>query len=458
MTEYTEQLVEYDQYRVALVLPRTRRVLAKRQGKDLLLPRVNIPKWTRPAHELTTRIQEKWNLASVVIDCLPTLQPSLPCVVAEICEQRRTPDPHGLSAVHPDEIDESELTDGEQIVLQEMLAGSTGSRGPFSRIGWLRDAQDWIQRSVTDRAVQFDGDVRQLNADGHFALIRFGTRQAPAYWMKATGAPNSHEYKLTVVLAEHFPRFLPRLITTRNDWNAWVTEEAGIPLCNNLSLPALEQAVFALADLQKESIQKVNILTAAGFRNLGISGLQPAVNSLIDYLAEAMIQQTSAKVPRINWQRLREIGGILHDSCSQMEDLGIPDSLIHNDTNLGNILINDSRCVFTDWAECFVGNPFLTFHQMCVTVARAGEHAATWVTHLRSRYKSEWLDYVSEARIDRASILSPPLAILSHLYSRGDWLQSPIAQSAAFQSYARSLARHIDRETRSPQLLEALCR
>ncbi|MCU1226201.1 MAG: hypothetical protein JWQ42_4294 [Edaphobacter sp.] len=457
MTENTEQLTEYDQYRVALVLPGSRRVLTRRQGKDLLLPRVSIPKWTRPADELTTRIQEEWNLAAVIIDCLPTLQPSLPCVVAEICEQRWPSDPHGLSAVHPDEISESELSDTEQVVLQEMLAGNTGSRGPFSRIGWLRDAQDWIRRSVTDRAVQFDGDVRQLNADGHFALIRFGTRQAPAYWMKATGAPNSHEYKFTVVLAEHFPRFLPRLITMRNDWNAWVTEEAGFPLCDNLSLSALEQAVLALAVLQKDSTQKINILTAAGFRNLGISALQSAVNSLIDYLAEAMIQQTSAGVPRISSQRLREIGGILHDSCSQMEDIGIPDSLIHNDTNLGNILIKDSRCVFTDWAEGFVGNPFLTFHQLCVTVARAGENGATWVTQLRSRYKNQWLDFVPEAKIDRAFALSPPLAILSHLHGRGDWLQSPIASSAALQSYARSLARHIDRETRSPQLLEALC-
>lgn len=458
MTENTERLTEYDQYRVALVLPGSQRVLTRRQGKDLLLPRVNIPKWTRPAEELTTCIQEKWNLASVIIDYLPTLQASLPCVVAEVCEQRRPSDPHGLSAVHPGEINESELADAEQIVLQEMLAGNTGSRGPFSRIGWLRDAQDWIRRSVTDHAVQFDGDVRQLNADGHFALIRFGTRQAPAYWMKATGAPNSDEYKLTVVLAEHFPRFLPRLITTRNDWNAWVTEEAGIPLSCNLSLSVLEQAVLALAALQKDSTKKINMLTAAGFRNLGISGLKSAVNNLIDYLAEAMIQQTSAKAPRVSRQRLREIGGILHDCCSQMEDIGIPDSLIHNDTNLGNILIKDSRCVFTDWAEGFVGNPFLTFHQLCVTVDRASEDTAAWITQLKSCYKSQWLDYVSQARIDRAFALSPPLAILSHLYARGDWLQSPIARSATFQSYARSLARHIDRETRSPQLLEALCR
>jgi len=51
----------------------------------------------------------------------------------------------------------------------------------------------------------------------------------------------------------------------------------------------------------------------------------------------------------------------------------------------------------------------------------------------------------------------PILAAASTLYGRGDWLHSPRRNDPRRQSYARSLARHMDRAAREPRLLEALC-
>ena len=51
----------------------------------------------------------------------------------------------------------------------------------------------------------------------------------------------------------------------------------------------------------------------------------------------------------------------------------------------------------------------------------------------------------------------PILAAASTLYGRGDWLTSPRRDDQCRQSYARSLARHMDRAAREPSLVEALC-
>jgi Ser/Thr protein kinase RdoA (MazF antagonist) len=141
-----------------------------------------------------------------------------------------------------------------------------------------------------------------------------------------------------------------------------------------------------------------------------------------------------------------------------MQELDIPDTLIHNDINSGNILFDGSRCVFIDWAEAFVGNPFLTFQQLYVQATKGSEEPQIEPHRLAKLYKRQWLDRLSEAKIDRALALAPLLAIASYLYGRGAWLHSPGPSTPTFESFARSLARHIDRAAQAQQLMEVLCR
>jgi hypothetical protein len=49
------------------------------------------------------------------------------------------------------------------------------------------------------------------------------------------------------------------------------------------------------------------------------------------------------------------------------------------------------------------------------------------------------------------------LSILSSLYGRGDWFDSPDRYDPRRLSYSRSLARHMDRVVQTPGLQEVLC-
>jgi hypothetical protein len=441
---HPQQPEQHDQYRIVLVLPWSKKVLVERDSNGLRLPHVNIPKWTRPAEQLTKSIHEKWGLSSIVIDFLPQEQDMLACAVIEV----RTSDwkfaLDGLASVGLDELDEQELRATERGMVRSILSGGTQGRGPFSRLGWIEEAQEWIRASAHNYAVEFNGEVRQLNASANFALIRVGTKQGPGFWLKATGPPNLHEFKITIALSKYFPSYLPPLVASREDWNAWVTEHAGLSLRECFSEATCRWAVLSLAELQRASSNQADTLLRAGCRDSSIALLSAHVGEMIEYLSEAMERQTSTKVPRLGRKRLMEIRDLLNDSCSEMLSLNIPNTLVHNDINPGNILLQGERCVFTDWAEAAVGHPFLIFEYLCVHIGQHGEEARSWLPQLKMVYKQLWQEQLSEAAIETALGLSPLLAVAASLYGRGDWLHPVDLHSLASQSYRRSLGRHMD--------------
>jgi thiamine kinase-like enzyme len=171
-----------------------------------------------------------------------------------------------------------------------------------------------------------------------------------------------------------------------------------------------------------------------------------------------MNQQTSTKVPRLNRHQLRELRVTLDKAYLRLQYLDIPDSLIHGDINPSNILLSVARCVFIDWNEGYIGNPFVTFEHFWNHVVRTNQWIEASATHFRSLYKRQWIELLSESKIDQVSAIAPLLAIAAELHGRGDWLRSSRRFDFHFQGYARSLARHMDRAARSPEVREALCR
>jgi hypothetical protein len=237
----------------------------------------------------------------------------------------------------------------------------------------------------------------------------------------------------------------------RPEWNAWLTEEAGLPLSEPATALEMESATRVLATLQQATTECTDVLLAAGAFDWRLPILVDHIDEIVQHLIDAMARQTSNKVLPLTWGRLRELQLILRDACDQMEALGIPDTLLHNDLNAGNILYDGSRSVFTDWSEAAVGNPLLSFERLCQL--DTGDYA-----HLREVYRASWRERLGDECIDQAFALMPLLAVFAHLYGRGDWLHSEQGKLPQFESYARSLARRMDRAARNPILQEALCR
>ena len=176
---------------------------------------------------------------------------------------------------------------------------------------------------------------------------------------------------------------------------------------------------------------------------------------LVQYLDRVMERQTSTKILPIKPERLGEISDLLRAACDALPTT-VPDTLIHNDMNGGNILFDGTRAVFTDWAEASIGNPLFTFHHLRALALRE-DHTHTWTHQLTAAYKRPWRGLLAEPDVDRALVLSEPLAIVSYLYGRDPSFSSGYRCDASCESYARSLARHIDRAVQSPKFMSALC-
>jgi hypothetical protein len=450
-------MADFINYRLALILPHSRQVVAARVDDTLLLPQTSIPLWERPAEQLTRLIEERWRIKSIVLDVVFDDRPDSPCAIIEVRTLLWDPTIDSLFAVDLDKISDESLMPHERGVLERILMGEDSGRGPFSRIGWIDVIQAWVHSVTEGYGVTLTGETLHLSSGGHFCLIRLGTSDRNGYWLKATGEPNTREFGIVTFLAEACPQYLPRLIATREDWNAWLMEDHGPSLNDSKSLEDFRRAAHAMADLQKLFIGRSDALFAACCGDRRNQTLRSHIVDLIAYLDEAMVLQTSTKAPRLSSCRLREIGAALDRACSVQQELGVPDSLVHSDINPGNILYDGNRYVFTDWCEANVGNPFITLEQMCVHAVRKSQEPELWTRALRDEYKACWKDLLTDRQIDRGLQLAPLLSILSSLDESSKWLTSPKRYDPQRLIYSRSLARHIDRMVQTPGLQEALC-
>jgi hypothetical protein len=204
------------EYRVVLVDPGSRRILVQTERLAFRLVRVSIPAGTRVARQLRRELLRRWGIGVVVLDFLSLSDAGTPCVVAELLTIH---DPVHFPAVSAFDVSNDDLSDQERAHLLRMLGGEVTS--PFCRIGWTEEAIAWVEHATGHRFCRETG-VGQHNAGGAFTLLHLSMESGESYWLKATGAPNTHERKMTRLLSTLCPPCLPRIVAEKPEWNAWL--------------------------------------------------------------------------------------------------------------------------------------------------------------------------------------------------------------------------------------------
>ena len=413
---------QYDRYRLVLVKSSTRRIFAEQSRRAFRLPRISIPRWTRAAEQVQAAIEETWGFKVVVIDFLGDSPGHDSIVIAELRDREGTTSlPHAHSWVRLSDIPEDEISGFERLTIGRLLDDGATGRGTFSRFRWIEEALDWVSSEAALDRAEFTDDIKQLNAAAASALVRFGRKEAPPIWFKAVGDEATREYRITTMLAGLFPEYLPTLVASRADWNAWWMEDAGQSLDDVRSPDVFRRVVLRLAELQKASIRYAPALLMGGCADQRTSILRARIPQMLEYIDEAMAWPSVSHASRLGANRLHEIESILDEACLSLEALGIPDTLMHSDLNFGNILVGPRGCVFTDWAHASVGNPFLSFEHLRVQLEQE-PNIAPWVPRLTEIYQRSWREALTGSQIESALTLVPPIAVALHLSGRWDWL------------------------------------
>lgn len=454
----SENTVEMIEYRLVIVQADSSKVLAFDTIGGYRLPSVRIPQWTRPARSLCKAIRSVWGLRVFVLDLFTECAECPAWAVAELLI------PNGNSELKPvtlDAVEPSELGEEQWAHMAALLSEASGSS--LSRVGWINEAVTWLEKE-TGKNLTSKENIEQYNAGGGFALLRFHTEGDETYWLKAAGDPNAHELAVTRLLSDLAGDYLPEMIASKPEWNAWLMSGAATQVNELPGDPLqlfrfLEDAVESMARIQLNTCGHSTGLLKAGAFNQSMDSLVARSAELFNSLDEAMHLQTSTKVCRIDSKRLRELRATLVEVCQRIEGLAVPMTIVHGDMNYSNILTGCRHCQFIDWSEAYVSTPFITLqHLLLLNKMESPEIKAFTDRLLRDRYKKVWLAACESATIDRGFVYMPLLAVASAIYGRGDWFQSRSRVDARRNSYLRSLARHLDRAAQAPDLQEALCR
>lgn len=436
---------QFDCYRLVLVSPR-RRILVEKSAGRLSLPQLLVPRWTRAARNVAALIKQKWNIQAVVLDFLGDHPGDGSVVLAEQIdgpqELRGDVDAvwQSLYAIREDE-----LSRDERAVVHRLLdKGSTG-RGPFSRLGWTEELLTWLSERLKLPRSQLSEQIMQLNASADAALVRISTRDGADYWFKAAGGSHPLERQITVMLSQQFPDYVPEVVAVHDKWNGWLMRDAGIPVLSSCSNPArlALEALHRLAMFQAAASSHVRRLLAAGCHDHRLHILRTQIAELTPYLEEAMREPGAQPGSRIGPSRLRFIAALIAEATLRLEDIGIPDTLMHCDMGLENIVASARGCAFIDWAQASVGHPFITFHHLRSQIAQHRKTRAL-IPRLEDTYLHVW-DRSLPGKPHRQILRFVPLvALASVLCCRREWITAGQKRHPAAHSYGRVLARQMD--------------
>jgi aminoglycoside phosphotransferase (APT) family kinase protein len=158
-----------------------------------------------------------------------------------------------------------------------------------------------------------------------------------------------------------------------------------------------------------------------------------------------MEQQRKSPPPILGKEEMRDLGRQVQDELLAWAEANVPDTLGHLDLNPGNILVSPDQCVFLDWAEAYVGPPFLTFQYLIEHLRQTNPQGRMDSELLADPYFSNWLGCVPRAAVTSARRRTPLLAVFA-CAAASDWSEALRSRDERFRGYLRSLTRRMQRE------------
>lgn len=279
-------------------------------------------------------------------------------------------------------------------VLAEWFAETTDGVSPlghlpWARAGWLDEVSGWVGDRLAEHGITPTGRVEQSHSQPWSCVSRVATSTGAAY-LKAVPESLDHEPRLTSALAGWFPEQLPRVLAVDEDNHWLLTEDVG-PFEEYVATAEhagrFEPVLATVARMQRDTATRTGELLA-----LGCPDRRPGelAGSFADLLADSdqfLIGQDGG-LSAEDHERLVACVPAFAETCARLADLGLPDTLHHDDCGAGNIAFASTRTVIFDWGESAVAHPFFTLRAFLRDVGddRVRER-------LRAAYLREWLDH-----------------------------------------------------------------
>jgi Phosphotransferase enzyme family len=428
-------------------------ILLRADGPTFALPQVVIPTQQRMAANINRAVERELGLHVVSLYELPDngqVRPSgVFCHSAAVVRPREcTPENTHWTSIRflrPCSFsDESDFA-AVQAFLSGLDAGNDGHPQPFLRPDWFFNVSTWVENAIHPHSRHLTGPFQQLNASSTFSLIRFETDGHPV-WFKAVGAPNLRELPITLALARACPSFLPTILASNAEWNAWLAEEApGHSLSSSANIPTWVRAASSLAHLQILTLPTTEGICRAGSHDLRLNGLASWVLPFLEFVGDCRANSPSQQAEPLRDCELWELGTIVQETLLALDGLHLPKAIGHMDLNPQNIFCSATECVFLDWAETFVGCPFFSFEYLLQHFRRNCSLNSSSERPFRDAYLKPWRELICATDVEMAVTHTPLAALFAYAATLWSSLRTQGNFSDSQQAYLVGLARKMRR-------------
>lgn len=440
-------------------------IILRRSGTEILviwdnqralLPLVSVARQQRIAEQVNQAVRDYLGLSAYSLFTLKipessVAEPGLVQVMECLAPEDYTPLRGAWVSAGP--LNSESFRSGEEAAIVTTAlerinaARNDDMHAPFGILGWIKELLHWAQEQVLPLGLRLTGQFRQLDSRPDSALLRMET-DADGLWFKAVGNLNRREYAITLLLSRLFPRFLPPLVAAHAEWHGWLTREFVASALNISAEPSLwKHAARNLAELQTESLGHIEDCLAAGCRDLRCQSLLEQVVPFLEVMVELMREQRTVPPTPLRKSEVFRLAAPIKEAICVLSEFEIPDALGHLDLNPGNVLSSGERCIFLDWADAYVGPPFLTFEYLRLCARQACNNPAM-DSELVKAYSERWSAQVAPEKILNAFQVSPLVAVFAYASGTGLWRNLAQIHECGVAGYLRSLTRRIEKEAR----------
>jgi hypothetical protein len=316
-------------------------------------------------------------------------------------------------------------------------------RPPWELSGWFQRARHWVDIQLDRLNIQATGNVIQTRAlSFESTVMRVPTSVGNVYF-KASSGRAPREAPLTRFMVAHWPENVtePLAYDDPNDWMLMPDYATAVQAI--APAESFAAAAAALGRIQAESAGRLAELRQLGCDVLGLAGLRQFLldGSLSNVTSALDAGDRSEELEK----DLASLAPKLVDFCEQLEQYGIPDTVIHPDFRASNFFADTQSQRIIDWQNSCVGHPFFSVLELGRYDYDFALDAVGPDPVLRA-YLQPFREFESEERLQQAMRLAHRLHYAWRLWYRMralPYIEPNSALLSGAKRFALSIARNL---------------
>lgn len=288
---------------------------------------------------------------------------------------------------------------------------------PWSQPGWLEEAQSWLRKILEKHSLFLTGPIDQPHIRPWSTVLRVPTHTGLCYF-KACSPLLGYEPALTGFLADLRPDLSPDLLEIDLSRGWMLMRDSGVPLRTYIrsekSLARWQEILPVFTNLQQQMIPHAAQILALGVLDRRLEQLPRKFELLVANQAAMLIDQPES-LTQAEYTRLQTAGADFERLCAELASFSIPASLHHDDFHDGNLFLQGSRVIFSDWGESALAHPFFSL----VVLLRGASNSldlqpdAPELDQLREWYLNGWSNFLPPAELRRAARLAERIGLVN---------------------------------------------